>query len=101
MGSWSGGMPNAARSGPTCSGTIPKYTAPSPSSTTVSKMSSAAMPVSMCQNGTGHRLSSRSFGKKSLLEVRDKLLEHGLELKPPKGGYRALDTLDEDDDDDF
>jgi DNA-directed RNA polymerase subunit alpha len=43
----------------------------------------------------------RGFGKKSLLEVRDKLQEHGLELKPPKGGYRALDTLDDDDDEDF
>ncbi|HWD40224.1 MAG TPA: DNA-directed RNA polymerase subunit alpha [Fimbriimonas sp.] len=43
----------------------------------------------------------RGFGKKSLLEVRDKLHEHGLELKPPKGGYRALDTLDDEDDDDF
>jgi hypothetical protein len=36
-----------------------------------------------------------------LLEVRDKLQEHGLELKPPKGGYRAIDTLDDDDDEDF
>jgi DNA-directed RNA polymerase subunit alpha len=45
--------------------------------------------------------SIRGFGKKSLLEVRDKLLEHGLELKPPKGGYRPLDTLDDEDDDDF
>lgn len=43
--------------------------------------------------------SIRGFGKKSLLEVRDKLSEHGLELKPPKGGYRALDTLDDEDDD--
>ncbi|AIE83976.1 DNA-directed RNA polymerase subunit alpha [Fimbriimonas ginsengisoli] len=44
----------------------------------------------------------RGFGKKSLLEVRDKLAEHGLELKPPKGGYRsALDTLDDEDDEDF
>jgi DNA-directed RNA polymerase subunit alpha len=43
----------------------------------------------------------RGFGKKSLLEVRDKLQEHGLELKPPKGGYRAIDTLDDDDDEDF
>jgi len=43
----------------------------------------------------------RGFGKKSLLEVRDKLQEHGLELKPPKGGYRALDTLDDEDDEDF
>lgn len=41
----------------------------------------------------------RGFGKKSLLEVRDKLVEHGLELKPPKGGYRAIDLDDEDDDD--
>jgi DNA-directed RNA polymerase subunit alpha len=43
----------------------------------------------------------RGFGKKSLVEVRDKLQEHGLELKPPKGGYRALDTLDDEDEDDF
>lgn len=43
--------------------------------------------------------SIRGFGKKSLLEVRDKLQEHGLELKPPKGGYRPLDTLDDEDDD--
>lgn len=46
--------------------------------------------------------SIRGFGKKSLFEVRDKLIEHGLEMRPPKGGYRPLDTLeDEDDDDDF
>lgn len=43
----------------------------------------------------------RGFGKKSLLEVRDKLAEHGLELKPPKGGYRSIDTLDDEDDEDF
>jgi DNA-directed RNA polymerase subunit alpha len=44
----------------------------------------------------------RGFGKKSLLEVRDKLQEHGLEMKPPKGGYRPLDAFeDEDEDDDF
>ncbi|HWA82283.1 MAG TPA: DNA-directed RNA polymerase subunit alpha [Fimbriimonadaceae bacterium] len=43
--------------------------------------------------------SIRGFGKKSLLEVRDKLQEHGLELKPPKGGYRAIDAFDDDDDD--
>ena len=41
----------------------------------------------------------RGFGKKSLLEVRDKLQEHGLELKPSKGGYRSIDLLDDDDDD--
>ncbi|HRK21745.1 MAG TPA: DNA-directed RNA polymerase subunit alpha C-terminal domain-containing protein, partial [Fimbriimonadaceae bacterium] len=45
--------------------------------------------------------SIRGFGKKSLLEVRDKLVEHGLELKPPKGGYRAVDLLDDEDDEDF
>ncbi len=40
----------------------------------------------------------RGFGRKSLTEVRDKLQEHGLELKPPKGGYRtALDSLDDED----
>lgn len=43
----------------------------------------------------------RGFGKKSLVEVRDKLQEHGLELKPPKGGYRAIDMLDDEDDEDF
>jgi DNA-directed RNA polymerase subunit alpha len=43
--------------------------------------------------------SIRGFGKKSLLEVRDKLVEHGLELKPPKGGYRAIDLLDDEDED--
>jgi len=43
--------------------------------------------------------SIRGFGKKSLLEVRDKLQEHGLELKPPKGGYRAIDLLDDEDED--
>jgi DNA-directed RNA polymerase subunit alpha len=42
--------------------------------------------------------SIRGFGKKSLLEVRDKLAEHGIELKPPKGGYRAVDLLEEEED---
>ena len=32
-------------------------------------------------------------------ELRDKLAEHGLEMKPPKGGYRAIDLDDEEDDD--
>jgi DNA-directed RNA polymerase subunit alpha len=41
----------------------------------------------------------RGFGKKSLLDVRDKLQEHGLEMKPSKGGYRSIDLLDDDDDD--
>lgn len=43
----------------------------------------------------------RGFGKKSLNEVRDKLAEHGLQMKPPKGGYRILDLDDEDDEEDF
>jgi DNA-directed RNA polymerase subunit alpha len=43
----------------------------------------------------------RGFGKKSLLEVRDKLQEHGLELKPPKGGYRPIDSFDDEDEDLF
>lgn len=43
--------------------------------------------------------SIRGFGKKSLVEVREKLQEHGLELKPPKGGYRPIETLDDEDDD--
>ncbi len=42
--------------------------------------------------------SIRGFGKKSLFEVRDKLAEHGIELKAPKGGIRAIDLLDDDDD---
>jgi DNA-directed RNA polymerase subunit alpha len=42
----------------------------------------------------------RGFGKKSLVEVRDKLGEHGLEMKPPKAGYRP-EITDEDDEDDF
>lgn len=42
--------------------------------------------------------SIRGFGKKSLLEVRDKLVEHGLELRAAKGGYVSLDLLDDDDD---
>ena len=42
--------------------------------------------------------SIRGFGKKSLLEVRDKLNEHGLQLKAAKGGYVSLDMLDDEDD---
>lgn len=43
----------------------------------------------------------RGFGKKSLVEVREKLKEHGLEMKPPKGGVRAnIDLLDDEDDED-
>lgn len=40
--------------------------------------------------------SIRGFGKKSLSEVRDKLAEHGIELKPGVGGY-SIDMLDDDD----
>lgn len=43
----------------------------------------------------------RGFGKKSLVEVRDKLREHGLELKPPKGGYRSVELLDDDEEEDY
>ncbi|RYG32012.1 hypothetical protein EON81_21635, partial [bacterium] len=43
----------------------------------------------------------RGFGRKSLTEVRDKLGEYGLEMKPPKGGYRPLDTLEDEEDEDF
>ncbi len=43
--------------------------------------------------------SIRGFGKKSLHEVRDKLGEHGLVIKPPKAGYRSVDLLDDDEDD--
>jgi DNA-directed RNA polymerase subunit alpha len=43
----------------------------------------------------------RGFGKKSLVEVRDKLEENGLELKPSKGGFRSsIDLMDDDDEDD-
>lgn len=40
----------------------------------------------------------RGFGKKSLNEVRDKLQEHGIDLKPSKGGFIAMDVLDDEDD---
>jgi DNA-directed RNA polymerase subunit alpha len=40
--------------------------------------------------------SIRGFGKKSLGEVRDKLAEHDVELKPGVGGY-PIDLLDDDD----
>lgn len=40
----------------------------------------------------------RGFGKKSLNEVRDKLAEHGLAIKPPKAGYR-VELLDDDEED--
>lgn len=39
----------------------------------------------------------RGFGKKSLTEVRDRLAEHGIDLKPSKGGYINLDALEDDD----
>ncbi|MBL8068614.1 MAG: DNA-directed RNA polymerase subunit alpha [Armatimonadetes bacterium] len=39
----------------------------------------------------------RGFGRKSLTEVRDRLAEHGIDLKPSKGGYINLDALEDDD----
>ena len=39
----------------------------------------------------------RGFGKKSLHEVRDRLAEHGIDLKPSKGGYINLDALEDED----
>lgn len=42
--------------------------------------------------------SIRGFGKKSLGEVRDKLSEHGVQLRPAKGGYINIDLLDDEDD---
>ena len=42
--------------------------------------------------------SIRGFGKKSLGEVRDKLSEHGVQLRPAKGGYSNIDLLDDEDD---
>lgn len=44
----------------------------------------------------GDLVNIRGFGKKSLLEVRDKLQEHGIELKPAKGGFVAFDLEDDD-----
>lgn len=44
--------------------------------------------------------SIRGFGKRCLHEVRDKLAEHRLELKPPKSGIGFRDMFDLDDDDD-
>ena len=40
--------------------------------------------------------SIRGFGKKSLTEVRDKLEQHSIELKPAKGSYVGIDSLDEE-----
>lgn len=41
----------------------------------------------------------RGFGKKSLNEVKEKLAQYGLKVKPPKAGYRAVDLLDDDEED--
>ncbi|MDI9634726.1 DNA-directed RNA polymerase subunit alpha [Kamptonema cortianum] len=40
----------------------------------------------------------RGFGKKSLVEIREKLGEHGIELKASKTGYVNFDVLDDEDD---
>ncbi len=45
----------------------------------------------------GDLTSIRGFGRKSLNEVRDTLAEHGVELKPAKGGFINLDILDDED----
>ena len=45
----------------------------------------------------GDLTSIRGFGRKSLTEVRDKLEEHGIELKPAKGGFVNFDLLDDED----
>ena len=43
----------------------------------------------------GDLVSIRGFGKKSLTEVRDKLAEHDIDLKPSKGGF-SIDALEEE-----
>ena len=48
-GAWSSGMPNASRKPSRWRAAMPKKQAPSPSSTAVCRISSAAMPVSMSQ----------------------------------------------------
>ncbi len=40
----------------------------------------------------------RGFGRKSLNEVRDKLGEHGIELKPAKGGFVSVNLMDDEED---
>lgn len=45
----------------------------------------------------GELSSIRGFGKKSLTEVRERLLQHGVEMKGPRGGFAAIDLLDDDD----
>jgi DNA-directed RNA polymerase subunit alpha len=53
----------------------------------------------MVQVEEGFLTGIRGFGKKSLSEVREKLAELGLELRPSKGGARPV--FDDDDEDDF
>src|SRR3954454_21869430 len=60
IGVHASGTPNASRNAVTRSGGMPKKQAPRPPSTAVCRISNDAMPVSMCQYGTGHRSSSRS-----------------------------------------
>ena len=59
------GTPYRSRNLGMIDGGMPKNTAPSPSSTTASSMSSAVKPVSMYQYGTGQRASSRSVQARS------------------------------------
>jgi DNA-directed RNA polymerase subunit alpha len=51
----------------------------------------------LASTNEGELTSIRGFGKKSLTEVRERLLQHGVELKGPRGGF----AIDLDDDDDF
>ena len=45
----------------------------------------------------GDLTSIRGFGRKSLTEVREKLIEHEIEIKPAKGGFVNFDLLDDED----
>jgi DNA-directed RNA polymerase subunit alpha len=47
----------------------------------------------------GELTSIRGFGKKSLNEVRERLSQHGVDLKPARGSFASIDLLDDDDDD--
>lgn len=51
----------------------------------------------LASTNEGELTSIRGFGKKSLTEVRERLLQHGVELKGHRGGF----AIDLDDDDDF
>ncbi len=44
----------------------------------------------------GDLTAIRGFGKKSLFEVRDKLAEYDIEMKPSRGGYRHTEFDDDE-----